>query len=154
MTKLEHEVELEVPVAAIWGALKDQNTILPKLIPHAIASIDVVEGEGAPGSTRIVKFGSGAPDGGHVKEKLVSIDVENHAIVSEEVEGGHLAQFGFTKWVQTLKLISTGENTSKLHFFAEYEGGSEESIAKSNEFTKQGVTGTFKALEQHAKSSA
>ncbi|KAL2608540.1 hypothetical protein R1flu_027113 [Riccia fluitans] len=154
MAIFQHEVELEVSAAAMWAAFKDQNTILPKLMPEAIASIEVVEGEGAPGSTRIIKFGSLSPDGGHVKEKLVNIDVENYTIVSEEVEGGHLVQFGFTKWVQTLKLISTGENTSKLHITAEFEGGTEESIAKSNEVTKHGLTGTFKALEQYVKSSA
>ncbi|KAL2608521.1 hypothetical protein R1flu_027094 [Riccia fluitans] len=150
----EHEVELDVSAAAIWLAFKDQNTILPKLLPEAIASIEVVEGEGAPGTTRLIKFGSVSPDGGYVKEKLISIDLESRIVVTEEVEGGHLVQFGFTKWVQTLKLISTGENTSKVHVTAEFEGGSEENIAKSNEVTKHGLTGTFKALEQYVKSSS
>lgn len=89
-----------------------------------------------------------------MKERIVSLDVEGRSVVSEEVEGGHLAQFGFTKWVQTLKLESTGDNTSKLLISAEFEGGSDESAAKSEQMTKQGLTHTFKALEQYVKSSA
>ncbi|KAG6541166.1 hypothetical protein Mapa_017463 [Marchantia paleacea] len=154
MASFEHALELEVSAAAMWAALKDQNTIFPKLMPEAIASIEIVEGEGGPGSARIVKFGPMVPDGGYVKERIVSIGIEGRSVVSEEVEGGHLAQFGFTKWVQTLKLTSTGDNTSKLLISAEFEGGSEESIAKSGEITKQGLTNTFKALEQYVKSSA
>ncbi|KAG6541170.1 hypothetical protein Mapa_017467 [Marchantia paleacea] len=114
MPSFEHEVELGVPAAVMWVALKDQNTVLPKLMPELVASIDIVEGEGGPGSVRLVKFGSMIPDGGFVKDRIVSLDVEGFTVVSEEVEGGHLAQFGFTKWLQTLKLISTGDRTSKL----------------------------------------
>ncbi|KAG6541167.1 hypothetical protein Mapa_017464 [Marchantia paleacea] len=154
MPSFEVEIELGVSASVMWAALKDQNTIFPKLMPEAIASIDIVEGEGGPGSVRVVKFGPMVPDGGYVKERIVSLDVEGYSVVSEEIEGGHLVQFGFTKWVQTLKLISSGENASKLHISAEYEGGSEESIAKSGEITKQGLKNTFKALEQYVKSSA
>lgn len=154
MSKFDHEVELEISAAALWDVLKDQEKILPKIIPEAIASIETVEGEGGPGSIRLIKFGSMAPDGGYVKEKLVSLDLEGFTVVSEQIEGGHLAQFGFTKWVQTLKLIPTGDKTSKLHVTAVSEGGSEEDIAKATEQTKQGLTHTFKALEKYAKGSA
>lgn len=57
MPSFEHELELGVSAAAMWAAMKDQNTILPKLMPEAIASIENVEGEGGPGSLRVVKFG-------------------------------------------------------------------------------------------------
>ncbi|KAG6541165.1 hypothetical protein Mapa_017462 [Marchantia paleacea] len=154
MPSFEHELELGVSAGAMWAAMKDQNTIFPKLMPEAIASIEIVEGEGGPGSVRVVKFGPMVPDGGSVKERIVSLDIEGCSVVSEEVEGGHLTQFGFSKWLQTLKLTSTGENTSKLHISAEFDGGSEESIAKSGEITKQGLTNTFKALEQYVKTSA
>ncbi|KAG6541171.1 hypothetical protein Mapa_017468 [Marchantia paleacea] len=154
MPTFDHEVELEVSAATMWAAMKDQNTIFPKIMPQAVSSIEIVEGEGGPGSVRVVKFGPMVPEGGFVKERIVSLDIEGFSVVSEEVEGGHLVQFGFTKWVQTLKLIPTGDNTSKLLISAEFEGGSDESVAKSGEITKQGLTNTFKALEQYVKSSA
>lgn len=93
------------------------------------------------------------PDGGHVKQLIVSLDDEGYSAVSEELEGGHLTQFGLTKWMQTLKLIPSGENASKLHICAEYEGGSEESVAKSGEISLQGLNTVFKAVEGYVKSS-
>ncbi|KAL2608529.1 hypothetical protein R1flu_027102 [Riccia fluitans] len=153
MPTFEHEINLDLSAAEFWDVFKDQNTILPKIMPEAVASI-VLEGEPGVEASRTVTFGPVATKVTHVKEKLVSMDIEGHTVVSEEVEGGHLELFGFTKWVQTLKLISTGENTSKLLITAEYEGGSEEGIAKSDEVTKKGLTDTFKALEQYKKSSA
>ncbi|BBN19236.1 hypothetical protein MPTK1_8g08950 [Marchantia polymorpha subsp. ruderalis] len=154
MPSFKHEVELEVSAATMWAAMKDQNEIFPKIMPEAVSSIEIVEGEGGPGSVRLVKFGPMVPEGGFVKERIVSLDIEGFSVVSEEVEGGHLVQFGFTKWVQTLKLISTGNNSSKLVISAEFEGASEENAAKSGEITKQGLTHTFKALEQYVKSKA
>lgn len=88
-----------------------------------------------------------------MKQLIVSLDDEGYSAVSEELEGGHLTQFGLTKWMQTLKLIPSGENASKLHICAEYEGGSEESVAKSGEISLQGLNTVFKAVEGYVKSS-
>lgn len=57
MPSFKHEVELEVSAATMWAAMKDQNEIFPKIMPEAVSSIEIVEGEGGPGSVRLVKFG-------------------------------------------------------------------------------------------------
>lgn len=57
MPSFEYALELEVSAVAMWAALKDQHTIFPKLMPEAIASMEIVDGEGGPGSSRVVKFG-------------------------------------------------------------------------------------------------
>ncbi|KAG6558000.1 hypothetical protein Mapa_000179 [Marchantia paleacea] len=143
------EIDLDVPAPSFWAAMKDQNSIFPKISPEVIASIETVEGEaGQPGSVRKVTFGPAVPSGSFMTEKLVSVDVDNFTISSEEVEGGHLAQ-GFTKYGHKMKVVSVGDK-SKLIVNSEYEGGSDAVLNES----KNGMTKAFKALEGHCKSTS
>lgn len=107
--------------------------ILPKIAPHAIASIEHVDGPShGLGAVRLTKLGTVAPPGAYVKEKLIAFDGENFSATNEELEGGHLVQ-GFTKWVNTVKFTPINDTTTKWESTVEYEGGNEASIAKAKE---------------------
>lgn len=58
MPSFELELDLSVEVGPMWAVMETQNNLLPKLLPEIYQSIDIVEGEGAPGSVRLVMFGS------------------------------------------------------------------------------------------------
>ncbi|BBN19237.1 hypothetical protein MPTK1_8g08960 [Marchantia polymorpha subsp. ruderalis] len=67
MPSFELELDLSVEVGPMWAVMETQNNLLPKLLPEIYQSIDIVEGEGAPGSVRLVMFGSMVPNGGYVQ---------------------------------------------------------------------------------------
>ncbi|BBN19235.1 hypothetical protein MPTK1_8g08940 [Marchantia polymorpha subsp. ruderalis] len=157
MPSFQHEVELGVSAPTMWNSLKDQNTLFPKLMPEAIASIEMIQGAGEPGTIRQINFTPMATANGgfaFVKEKLLSIDLEKFSAVSEEVEGGNKGAFGFTKWVHEIKIVPVDDKTSKLVFSAEYEGGSEDAASKAVARAKEYLTKAFKTFEEHIKSSA
>ncbi|KAG6552219.1 hypothetical protein Mapa_006067 [Marchantia paleacea] len=147
MPSFDVEFVLDVPASRLWAAMKDGSKIFPKINPQIFGSIAIVDGtDGEVGAVRLIKFGSAAPEGAYVKEKLVSIDVENKVVVSSEVEGGHLAM-GFSKWDCTLKLSPEGDKTY-MSFTFDYEGEGPV-VAVAIEQAKQGTQPTFQGLASY-----
>jgi hypothetical protein len=62
MPTLEVQEELKVEVNRLWKASKDADTLLPKLVPEFIRSHERLQGDGGPGTVRIVHFGPGTSD--------------------------------------------------------------------------------------------
>ena len=56
---VRHNRTLEAPCDTIWNILMHEDVILPKIIPHIIASYEFLEGNGEPGSIRLLKLGHG-----------------------------------------------------------------------------------------------
>ncbi|KAG6541173.1 hypothetical protein Mapa_017470 [Marchantia paleacea] len=165
MPTFECEIELDVAAASVWQALKEQDSILPKILPECIISVEHLSGfEGQPGSVRLIRFAPKkkksffsrskvAVEGTFVKEKLVTSYDPGYTATSEEVEGGHLAQ-GFSKWVSTTRVIPIGSDKCRLNFATFYEGGRKKSeVEKAVEKAKEGILKAFKELEEYLKST-
>ena len=54
-----HTETLAASPDAIWMAVKQENSILPKALPHIFESCTFVEGNGEVGSIRVCKMGPG-----------------------------------------------------------------------------------------------
>ncbi|KAG0606201.1 hypothetical protein M758_9G121800 [Ceratodon purpureus] len=67
---VRHNRTLEAPCDTIWNILMHEDVILPKIIPHIIASYEFLEGNGEPGSIRLLKLGHAIPGGKHVVERI------------------------------------------------------------------------------------
>jgi hypothetical protein len=145
------KVDAELPASAtrVWLALKDSPTIVPKIAPHAVASMEQIEGTDKKiGAVRLVKFGTAAPAGAYVKEKLLVLEHTTLSVCTEDVEGGHLVQ-GFTKWVTSWKLTPISEATCKWEASVEYEGENEAAIAQA----KEGMTKLFMGLATYVRNT-
>ncbi|KDP27480.1 hypothetical protein JCGZ_20016 [Jatropha curcas] len=56
----EMEVAATIPPTRIFKSfVLEGNTILPKVLPQAINSVDVLEGNGGPGTIKQINFGEG-----------------------------------------------------------------------------------------------
>ncbi|KDP27482.1 hypothetical protein JCGZ_20017 [Jatropha curcas] len=72
----EMEVAATIPPTRIFKSfVLEGNTILPKVLPQAINSVDVLEGNGGPGTIKQINFGEGSQFK-HVKERTDAIDKE------------------------------------------------------------------------------
>ncbi|XP_024368704.1 uncharacterized protein [Physcomitrium patens] len=67
---VRHTQTLNAPADTIWNILMHEDVILPKVIPHIIASYEFLEGNGEPGSIRLLKLGHAIPNGNHVVERI------------------------------------------------------------------------------------
>lgn len=56
---LTHKGTLDATPEAIWQAVKVENSILPKALPHIFESCTFIHGNGEVGSVRVCKMGPG-----------------------------------------------------------------------------------------------
>jgi len=149
-------VGAELPTSAqnVWKAMKDAPTIIPKVAPHAVASIEHVDGpsEGV-GAVRLTKLGAAAPPGSYTKEKLTAFDPPGLTATTEEIEGGHLAQ-GFTKWVSHVKFVEISDTACKWETTVEYEGENEAALAAGVARAKEGLPRMMTQLVAYINSNA
>lgn len=61
VTIYEHEIHSSIPPAKMYKAfVLDADNLIPKVLPQAIKSVEIVHGDGGPGTVKKVHFGEGA----------------------------------------------------------------------------------------------
>lgn len=56
----ESEIVTAIPPAKMFQALVlDGDKLIPKIVPKAIKSVEIIEGDGGPGSIKKLTFGDG-----------------------------------------------------------------------------------------------
>ena len=56
----EMEVVTEIPPAKMFKAfVLDGDNLIPKIVPQAIKNVEIIEGDGGPGSIKKITFGEG-----------------------------------------------------------------------------------------------
>ncbi|KAL2608839.1 hypothetical protein R1flu_027412 [Riccia fluitans] len=142
-------VRLAVPSHSLWVAMAETTELFPKLAPHIITDIQVIEGEDAEvDSIRQIKYKSNQTGGKYVKEKIVHVDLDGMEATTTEIEGGHLSE-GFTKWKMNVRIDSVDDEACSVRISVEYDhkGGfnPEASIARS----QAEMRSLLKRLEQY-----
>ncbi|KAA8548989.1 hypothetical protein F0562_000673 [Nyssa sinensis] len=82
MGVISYDVEItsSIPPAKMFKAfVLDADTLIPKILPLAIKSAELIEGDGGPGSIKLVTFGEGSQFKS-VKHKIDGIDKENFTV--------------------------------------------------------------------------
>lgn len=138
-----HTETLDASPDAIWSAVKQENSILPKALPQIFESCTFVEGNGDVGSIRLCKMGPAIPDGGEVVERLHLLDEANKKVGYTVIRGD--PRF---KHVQAVMEFAPGPTagTTKATWTATYVPVSE-GIAMESKF----IVAVWKALEAAAK---
>ncbi|CAD6256832.1 unnamed protein product [Miscanthus lutarioriparius] len=117
-----HEHETDVPVSELWaiyGSLLAAK-LLPELLPHVLAKVELVSGEGGVGTILKIIFPPGIPGLQSYTEKFIKVDNENYIKEVKAVEGDIL-KLGFMYYMVRLEIISKGPNSSVIRSTIEYE---------------------------------
>ncbi|KAL4579310.1 hypothetical protein LXL04_015451 [Taraxacum kok-saghyz] len=60
ITTYDMEIETTVPAAKLYQAfILDGDTLVPKVVPQAMKSIEILEGDGGAGTIKLITFGEG-----------------------------------------------------------------------------------------------
>ncbi|XP_057964287.1 major allergen Pru ar 1-like [Malania oleifera] len=135
-----------VPPARFYKALiRDSHNLVPKLLPHASKSIDIIQGQGSAGTIIQINF----PDGKHVKHRFDVIDDENFLCKYTLIEGDAL-KGGIESIVYDIKFEASPDGGSVCKKTVEvYAAGDaevkEEEIKAGNERAEQ----LYKAVEAY-----
>ncbi|KAA8548983.1 hypothetical protein F0562_000667 [Nyssa sinensis] len=143
------EVTSSIPPAKMFKAfVLDADHLIPKILPQAIKSVEVLQGDGGPGTIKLITFGEGSQFKS-VKHKVDGLDKENFTYSYSIIEGDALT--GSLESISYEIKISASpdggsicKNTSKYHT----KGDSQitEEHIKSG---KEKASGMFKAVEAY-----
>ncbi|PIN08416.1 hypothetical protein CDL12_19017 [Handroanthus impetiginosus] len=126
----------------------DVDNLLPKIVPQAIKSIEIVEGNGGPGTIKRMNFAEGS-EFKQVKHKIDALDEKNMSYAYTLIEGDALMD-KLEKISYELKLESgpdggTKGKTSSTYYTKPGVEIKEEEIKAG----KEKAAGVFKAVEAY-----
>ncbi|KAA8548988.1 hypothetical protein F0562_000674 [Nyssa sinensis] len=128
------EVTSSIPAAKMFKAfVLDADNLIPKILPQAIKSVEIIEGNGDAGTIKLITFGEGSQFKS-VKHRVDGIDKENFTYSYSIIEGDAL--------MGTLESISY-----EIKISASPDGGS---ICKNS--SKYHTKGDVQITEEHIKS--
>ncbi|PSR92549.1 Major allergen Pru ar like [Actinidia chinensis var. chinensis] len=107
MGAITYDMEIPTSISAekMFKALAlDGNTIIPKALPHAITSVQTLEGDGGVGTIKLTTFGEGSVHKS-VKHRIDSLDKENFTYSYSIIEGGALDVFESISY--HIKIVAT-----------------------------------------------
>ncbi|XP_031264531.1 major allergen Pru ar 1-like [Pistacia vera] len=113
------EYTSSVPPARLFKALiVDSHNLIPKLMPLAVKSIDIIEGDGGAGSIRQINFGEGSQVKS-MKNRIDELDLENFSYKYSLIEGdGLMNKLG--KITYDVKFEPTRDGGSKSKMSSTY----------------------------------
>ncbi|KAF7822762.1 phytohormone-binding protein-like [Senna tora] len=122
------QTEASVGMEILWQALsKDLKAVVPKVLPHIVKDVQVIEGDGGSGTILLFTFlpDSGLSGGSYQKERISEVDGDSHEIGLEVIEGGYLNQ-GFSYYKTSFQLSAIGEAKTVVNIKVSYESEMEE----------------------------
>ncbi|KAL3753044.1 hypothetical protein ACJRO7_000440 [Eucalyptus globulus] len=107
------ELTSPIPLAKMFkAAILDADNLLPKVLPQAVKSIEVLEGDGGPGTIKLMTFGEGSQYK-TAKHKVESLDKENFTYCYSIIEG-EVLDTTFEKISYEVKITALPEGGSVL----------------------------------------
>ncbi|XP_061344844.1 major allergen Pru av 1-like [Gastrolobium bilobum] len=77
------------PARLYKAIVLDSSNVFPKVLPDFIKSVEIIEGDGGPGSIKKLTLGEGKLIG-YVKQKVDAVDAENYVYHYSVIEGSAL----------------------------------------------------------------
>ncbi|XP_057475842.1 major strawberry allergen Fra a 1.06-like [Actinidia eriantha] len=118
------------PARAFKAMIVDADKLMPKLVPQAFKSIEIIQGDGGAGSIKQINFAEGTPFTS-VKHRIDEIDEEKYKYCYTLIEGDVLAG-KLEKIVYEIQLVATADGgtitktTSKYYTLGDAEINEEE----------------------------
>ncbi|KAK6922219.1 Bet v I/Major latex protein, partial [Dillenia turbinata] len=91
MMKIDLQAQIESSPNRLFDIYKNKSNLLPKICPHRVQTIKVLEGDGKTvGSVRLWTYVMGGPV--IAKDRIDAIDEKNHSITFELI-GGEVTKY-------------------------------------------------------------
>ncbi|XP_059647215.1 major allergen Pru ar 1-like [Cornus florida] len=145
----EMEITSSVPAAKLFKAfVLDADNLIPKILPQAIKSVEIIQGDGGVGTIKVISFGEGSQYKS-VKHQVDGLDkdkfVYNYSIIEGDALMGVLEKISYeTKIEASSDGGSICKNSSIYH--TKGDAGITEDQIKGG---KEKALGMFKAVETY-----
>nr|WEA77231.1 Cor a 1.03-like variant-1 [Corylus avellana] len=142
----ETETTSVIPPARLFKSfVLDSDNLIPEVAPKAIKSIEIIEGNGGPGTIKKICFDEGSPIS-YIKQKVDEIDQANFSYRYSVIDGDALSD-KLEKINCEIKIVASPDggsimkSISKDHTIGDHE--LEEEQIKAG---KEMASGLFKAV--------
>ncbi|EEF43033.1 major allergen Pru ar 1 [Ricinus communis] len=148
LVSCEIEIDTSLPAAKMFQAVVlEGNTLVPKILPQAIQNVEVLEGDGGPGTIKQINFSGG--ESKYVKERVDAVDKDNLTYAYTMIEGDFTAG-NIEKISNELKFEDTAAGGSLLKYLTRYHTiGDFELKQEDIQARKEMTMGMFKAVEAY-----
>ncbi|XP_040999888.1 major allergen Pru av 1-like [Juglans microcarpa x Juglans regia] len=143
----EAESTSVIPPARLFKAfVLDADNLIPKVVPQAVKSTEIIEGNGGPGTIKKITFGEGSQYK-YVKHRTDAIDEANFTYAYSVIEGDALAD-KIEKISYETKIVASHEGGSILKSISHYHSKGDHEIKEEDvKAGKEKASGLFKAVE-------
>lgn len=138
-----------IPPARLFKALViDGHILIPKLLPQAVKSIEIIQGDGGAGSIRQVTFAEGSQFS-TVKNRIDELNEKTYSYKYTVIEGDALAD-KLELIVHEVQFEATAEGGSKNKMTTKYHTKGD-IVIKEEEIKagKEKVLGMYKVVEAY-----
>ncbi|WCJ23358.1 Major strawberry allergen Fra a 1-A [Euphorbia peplus] len=152
VTSYELELSSSLPAAKLYKAMVlDADVILPKIMPQAFESVEIVQGNGGPGTVKKVTFGQGSKFK-YMKDKIEAMDQEKLTFSHSVIEGDLLN--GLEKITYDIKFEESSDGGCTITETSKYYTV-DDSVISVDELKagKEKALGMFKAFEAYILSN-
>jgi len=114
---LSHTEVLNCGAQDAWECCKHSDKVLPDLLPEYFSSAEILEGNGGPGTVRVLHFGPAIPQAGAAKERLDKVDEATRTLSYTVVEGDPR----YTNFTADVHFEASGEKQTAATWTAKYD---------------------------------
>ncbi|PSR92538.1 Major allergen Pru ar like [Actinidia chinensis var. chinensis] len=142
------EIPSSIPADKMFKAfVLDGDTIIPKVLPHAITSVQTLEGDGGVGTIKLTTFGEGSMHKS-VKHRIDGLDKENFTYSYTIIEGGALDVFESISY--HIKIVASADGGSICKNRSIYQPKGDAQISEEEiKAGKERASGIFKKVEAY-----
>ncbi|KAA8527409.1 hypothetical protein F0562_034876 [Nyssa sinensis] len=143
------DIACSIPPAKMFKAfVLDADNLIPKILPQAIKCVEVLHGDGGPGTIKLVTFGEGSQFKS-VKHRVDGIDTQNFTYSYSIIEGDALMDT-LESISYVIKIEATADGGSICKNTSKYHTKGDAHIAEEHiKSGKEKASGMFKAVEAH-----
>ncbi|KAL3507781.1 hypothetical protein ACH5RR_033163 [Cinchona calisaya] len=136
------------PARIFKASIVDSHNLIPKLMPQAIKSIEIVQGNGGVGSIKQINFAEGSHFGS-LKYKIDELNEETYTYKYTLIEGGALTD-NLEKITYEVKFEATPEGGSVSKVTSKYYTKGDFSLKEEDiKAGKERVLGMYKVVEAY-----
>ncbi|GMN63423.1 hypothetical protein TIFTF001_032495 [Ficus carica] len=149
----EHEITSTVsPTRVFKGFLLDADSVIAKVAPHAINQVEILEGNGGPGTIKKVTLGEGSKFK-YVKHRVDSVDHDNltygYSLIEGDVLLGKLEKISHES-----KVVASPDGGSTIKTTIHYHTIGDAKIDEEHvKIGKEKASGMFKIVEGYLQAN-
>ncbi|KAJ7955163.1 major allergen Pru ar 1-like [Quillaja saponaria] len=149
-TTITEEVTSPVPVQRLFKALiLEADNLIPKLIPQVIKSVEIIEGNGGPGTIKKTTITEGGQLK-YLKHRIDALDKDNLTYGYTLIEGDDLQEKNIESVSYEIKFESTPNGGSKVKTVTNYNSKPGTVIKEEEiEAAKQKGLAVYKAVDAY-----